>query len=967
MSASSALRVSLFGLPVVECNHQPILFPTRKSKSLFAFLLLHPESHPREQLAAMFWGESTDEQALHSLRTALTALHKALGDIFFADRETVRLNADCALSVDVREFENAVTENPARAVELYQGELLAEFYDDWILRERERLRALYLDALLRLVQTHRAKGDYAEAIVLAQRVLASDPANEVAHQHLMFCYLASGDRSAGLAQYEKCAQALANELNVAPSEETRALYAQIQTTPSESGAARLTNLPHSLTSFVGREKEIRELRELLLHTRLLTLTGVGGSGKTRLAIEVASGLLHANDFAHGVWFVELAPLTDATLVAQTVAGVLGLREEGGRPILDGLRYFLRSKQMLLLLDNCEHLIDACAELAGSLLSEAPQLKILATSREALGIAGENIFLVPSLTLPALGETSPEALTQAEAAHLFITRAMAAQPAFQVTNENAGAVAQICVRLDGIPLALELAAARVKGLSVQEIAAHLDDRFRLLTGGSRTALPRQRTLQATMDWSYRLLSEQERLLVQRVSVFMGGWTLDAAESICADDALPRAEILDLLLHLVDKSLVVAETQATETRYSLLETIRQYAQEKLDETNQAVSLRDRHLDYFLKLGEQAEPELNIGDPKWIACIERDYGNFRAALEHSIGRDAAMAVRLGITLDYFWDFSNRGQESYTWAKRILEATESREPDTIRAKALLLVGNRGITGDLEASRRWLEEALVLAHNLGDKYLKQQAVHSMVVLYYHQRNWTEMLRFAEKNLALSQELDYIRGISDANWQWGRALMGEGKLAAARSFFERSLEISRRGEFPNDISFNLGSLAFIARVEGDYTAAERMLRECVDIRRQMRHRTNLAVSLMDLGQVRLHAEDASEAHELFKESMSLGRELEDRELRAEALWGFAGVAGAAHRYSLAARLFGAAEALTQAMDSPMPPLAHMVYDPIIESARSQLGGSKFDALWAEGRAMSLEQATALALEENTAA
>src|SRR5215210_5399636 len=366
------------------------------------------------------------------------------------------------------------------------------------------------------------------------------------------------------------------------------------------------NLPLELSSFVGREKELAEVKRLLESTRLLTLTGSGGCGKTRLALAVAREL--AEGFEDGVWVVELAPLADPTLVPQAVASTLGVREQPGRSLTETLSDYLGSKKVLLVLDNCEHLVEACAELAEALLRSSPELRVLATSREALGITGEVAWLVPSLSLPDLRRLPDiESLPQYEAARLFVERAAAVKPSFTLTEQNAVAVAQVCYRLDGIPLAIELAAARAKVLSVEQIADRLEDSFGLLSAGGRTAMPRHRTLHATMDWSHELLPEEEQILFRRLSVFAGGFTLDAAEAVCAGEELERDEVLESLSHLVDKSLVIMREVGGEGRYRLLETVRQYAREKLSESGEAGQASERHAGYYLALAEEAEPEL------------------------------------------------------------------------------------------------------------------------------------------------------------------------------------------------------------------------------------------------------------------------------------------------------------------------------------------------------------------------
>ena len=413
------------------------------------------------------------------------------------------------------------------------------------------------------------------------------------------------------------------------------------------------NLPRQLTSFIGREREMAEVRRLLSTTRLLTLTGSGGCGKTRLALQVAADLVEA--FAEGVWFVDLAPLSDPALVPQTVAATLRVREEPGRPILITLSEYLQPRHLLLVLDNCEHLVGACAELAQALLRACPHLQILATSREPLRIGGETTWRVPSLSLPDLLRLPlVESLAEYEAVRLFTDRAEVVLPGFLVTDQNALAVAQVCHRLDGIPLAIELAATRVKVLPVHQIAARLDDRFRLLTGGSRTALPRQQTLRAVMDWSYILLSEKERTLLRRLSVFAGGWTLDAAEAVCSGNRIETVEVLDLLAQLVDRSLVAVDREDAEARYRLLDTVRQYAREKLQDSGEETEVHGRHREWFLDLAERTEPEL-LGPEQgvWLARLEAEHDNLRAALTWSQQEEEGgeAGLRLAGALGRFW----------------------------------------------------------------------------------------------------------------------------------------------------------------------------------------------------------------------------------------------------------------------------------------------------------------------------
>ena len=584
------------------------------------------------------------------------------------------------------------------------------------------------------------------------------------------------------------------------------------------------NLPIPLTRFIGREKEIAEVMRLLdlpgfgnlegLHgTRLLTLTGAGGSGKTRLALEVARDLLDA--FPDGVWLIEFASLSDATLVPQTVASIFDLHQ-ASNPI-DVLTEYLRAKAVLLVLDNCEHLIHACAKLAETLLTHCPAVKILATSREPLNIAGETTFRVPSLALPNLQSLPPlESFAQFEAVRLFTERAQAAQSAFQLTDANKPAIAQICTRLDGMPLALELAAARVKTMAAEEIAARLDDRFRLLTTGSRTAPTRQQTLRAAMDWSYALLSAQEQTVLDRLSVFAGGWTLEAAEAICAD--VP--DVLDWLSHLVDKSLVIVEMRNGATRYRMLETIRQYARKKLIESGERESVQNRHLEYFMELAEEAEPKL-IGAEQmtWYIRLDSELDNLRTALDWSSSEDRVeKGLRLGGALDRFWLTRGYWNEAYQRLNGLLKVKGADKRNLARGKALGVAGVfANMAGAAEISRRLYEESISILRELGAKG----------------RPWLESAlgRYAHSLL-----------IHD--------------LATARTHAEETAQLSRESGNIPDLAQALIVLGSVANRKCDFTAALQCFGECRALYQEIGDRRGVSAAIANLDWVYISQGDA---------------------------------------------------------------------------------------------------------------
>ena len=562
-------------------------------------------------------------------------------------------------------------------LELYRGELLADFYDDWIIPLREHLRDLFLAALLRLAQAAEAEADYERAIDLAGLLLRHDPANEEGHRSLMRAYAATGRRAAALEQFARCKRSLRKELDVDPAPATVALYERIKREQAALPAPTvLTNLPTPLTTFVGRKRLLAEIRAALQGGRLLTLTGPGGSGKTRMAIQVAGEA--AGEYPDGVWWLDLTALADAALVPAALARTLGLQEAPGLTTINLLANYLRPRRLLLVLDNCEHLILACAQLAGDLLSACPRLTILATSREPLGIGGEAVWQVPPMQVPGRqAPDSPTALIEIESVRLFWERARAVSPHFELTAQSAPSVVQICRELDGLPLAIELAAARVKLLSPAQIAARLNDRFSLLTGGSRLAEPRQQTLRAAIDWSYDLLDEAERAMLRRLSVFAGGFTLEAAEAIWRD-AAGQPSALELLSRLIDKSLVSLEgegpAQDATPRYRLLETICQYAAERLAEAGETESARQRHLAFYCALAEQSESAWY--GPRQVAVadmLDRELDNYRAALAYGLEHDPVMALRTAAALGFFSSRRAAPSEGRFWLESAIARVEA------------------------------------------------------------------------------------------------------------------------------------------------------------------------------------------------------------------------------------------------------------------------------------------------------
>jgi predicted ATPase/class 3 adenylate cyclase len=729
------------------------------------------------------------------------------------------------------------------------------------------------------------------------------------------------------------------------------------------------NLPTQLTSFIGREQEIVEVKGLLSKTRLLTLTGPGGAGKTRLALQVAAEVLE--DFTDGVWLVELAPLSDPDLVAQTVASAINVREQPGRPILTTLSEYLQPKRLLLVLDNCEQVLAACARVSDTLLRASSNMRILTTSREALGIAGETSWRVPSLSLPDPQHLpSLERLSAYEAVRLFIDRAVAVLPTFTVTKENAPWIAQVCHRLDGIPLAVELAAVRVKGLSVEQIATRLDDRFRLLTGGSRTALPHHQTLRAAMDWSYDLLSEPERIALRRLAAFAAGFALDAAEAVCGGDGLDASEVLDLLMHLVDKSLVVAEEQGGEARYRLLETVQQYGRERLQASGEAAAVQRRHRDWYLGFAGRAEPKLfGAEQAAWLDRLEGEQGNLRAALMWSIESGSTEAA-LGLVgaLWRFWAVRGHFEEGSGWLEAVLGVVErsSDTPPAFRAKALNAAGYLALSrGDFAMARSLLEESLAIQRQLGDKADIAASLSNLGTAAIHQGDIVVARSLLEEGLAIRRELGDKVDIAGSLNDLGSAAMQQGDYVMARSLLEESLAIRRQLEDKAGIAASLNNVSMVAIQQRDYAAARSFLEESVRLSQDVGDKWLNAVALDSLGDLTRAQGDYAAARSLYEESLAICRQLEDQGGIASCLEGLAAVASAKGQHEQAAQLFAAAEALRE-VSGALLISERGDHDRDVAAVRTELGNEKFVAAWAEGRAMAPEQAIeyALALESS---
>ena len=715
------------------------------------------------------------------------------------------------------------------------------------------------------------------------------------------------------------------------------------------------NLPEQLTSFIGRETEMADIRDLLHSARLVTLTGSGGTGKTRLSQEV--GAQELINFPHGVWLMELASLTDPSQIISAIAQGFGLQELPFNPLLHIVTDYLRDKRCLLILDNCEHLIAACAHLANDLLHQCAGLKILASSREALGIAGEVAYHVPSL-----GES--------ESTQLFLDRAHAVNPNFRLTEGNASSIAQICSRLDGIPLAIELAAARVKLLSPDQIAARLHDRFRLLVGGSRTALPRQQTLRALIDWSYDLLSEEEKQLLQFASVFVGGWTLEALEAVAEDP-----NTIEHLEQLVNKSLVATEERENEMRYFMLETIRQYAREKLFEAKQASAARDRHFFYFNGLSETWWETFRSSNVlPLISKIDDEIENFRAALEWGLENHTEENVRLAANFCVTSTMLSLPAEGVGIVMEAIKRARALPPvegdaelyrKKLMARALFVQSMVGLgVGQLPLVVEALQEAIAISRAIGDK----QMLGSSLSTYYTASTFIQLPgaeEAAQEALKIfTEEPNDTFGLGMAHLNMARLYERRGDASEKEKYIGKLRMLV--SEMPNSfqVSMLLMALGMDERMRGNYDSARKMFQEGREAFRRVHSKYFVQVMSSELAHVERQQGNLTEARSMYRETIRGWQDLGNRAAIAHELECFGFLSIAEEEPQAAVKLFAAAEALRERIQAPMTDYERVEYDRAVAQLRSMLAELKFNALWAAGRSMAMEQAIEYALKES---
>lgn len=988
----STLEVHLLGSLQLAWGGSPLklLHPPRL-RYLLAYLILHRTApQPRQSLAFLLFPDSSEAQARTNLRNLLHLLHEALPEaeqFLASDTQSLQWRPEARFTLDVEDFERAYHSATTiaewqQAVGLYSGDLLAGCYDDWILPERERLRQEFVDALEQLVACHERTQNFPAARQVAQRLLSCDPLREETYRRLMRLAALSGDRAGVVSFYNQCVQVLERELAVEPGPETQSAYReflQLLAAPQIenrelAGAKAKHNLPLQLTRLIGRASDVRQVKALVVTNRLVTLVGAGGVGKTRLALAAAEEL--CADFPDGVWFIDLAPLSDEAQILQAIASVLRIRKLAAAEQLDAFAEFLRTKHVMLVLDNCEHLIPSVGQIAARLLQTDGNLHILATSRENLGISGEVIRRVASLSVPAekelesIGDTADAeqfgALVELSSIELFRDQAARVLPTFEVTRANVRAVGQICRRVDGIPLAVQLAAPWVKLLSVEQIAKNLNDSFHLLLNGSRAALPRHQTMHATMDWSYRLLSDKEQRFLRRVSVFAGGFTLEAVEFVVPQDDIAPDKVLHLLSSLQDKSLVEVEQQPGAARYYLLETVRQYARTKLSEVDELSRLSEDHLRYFAKLAEQADASMTKRDQmQWLGTLEREHDNLRAALEASqtLKNGNLDGLGLAAALVEFWTRHSYLSEGQYW----LEAacTNYPAPSLMRAKVLSGLGTlKYMQGHLDDAAKHHAEALALYRRFDHRPGIISSLSNLGVQVYKQNKYPEAKLFFQQSLTLARQDENNFGIQRALNGLGGCALNEGRFSRAQALFEQALHLAQHEDDQREVIFLYMQLGEVARLAGDYETSASRYQAGIELAHKLEDKWAEVSGQMRLGDVRRYQGKLKEASALCKQSLKFGLEIGSLVIVTESVEKLVGVAVAECDYPRAARLTGVAQTLRDACHLPVENVDEMEHERCIAEARKNLGKEAFAAAWAEAHAWSKKEAIAYALQES---
>ena len=972
----------LGSLEVVNDDGGMVPLGPPRQHALLAALVLHAGSWLSvERLVDLLWGERPPATAATIVHGSVAGLRRVLEPArergnparLLVTRPTGYALEVHPEQVDALHFERLLAEgrrhldsDPDRASDvltealaLWRGPALSGVEEDFARAAAVRLEELRLDALEARIEADLALGRHREVVAELEGLVARHPLRERLWAHRMVALYRCGRQAEALAAYQTLRRTLAEELGVEPGRELHRMeLAVLQHHPSlEVPRPRpRPGLPAPLSSFVGRGTERQEVAVLLGAGRLVTLTGPGGSGKTRLAVEVAREV--TDRFPAGAWLVDLAPLSTSALVVEAVAEALGVRVEPGRALLDTLAASLAVREGLLVLDNCERVVDACAVLAQELLTASERTRVLATSREPLGVPGEAVYPVPPLAVP--DEEDPwNRVAASEAVRLFAARAAAARPGFAVTESNAHLIGEVCRRLDGIPLALELAAARVATMPLRRIADRLDDRFRLLDSATRATPSRHRSLAAAVAWTYDLLAEEERLLFERLSVFAGGFTLDAVEAIAAGDDVASDDAAEVLSRLVARSLVQLEPGAGgEARYRLLETSRQYGRERLEEQAMAGHLQQRHARHYLSVAEEAEPRLyQAGSRPWLERLQADHDNFRAALEwsFSLGGDPEVGARLVGLLWDAWDLRGARGEGLHWVEaglRVIGVDRPRErAKLLSAGALFHLGR----GEFDAVEMMAAEELALARAARDRCWEGDALALLATVAWARGEFSRAQRQYGDAIAASLDAGDLWRASMAETQLARLHRDRGDLAQAEAVAGQAL--AHADHLGEDVALGLALdlLASLAHRRGDAATARGLVEEALGHYRAVGYREGEASALHLAGRLALQTGDREAARFAFDQALELCRRVGHRGGMAAGLEGRARVAAAAGDDEAAVLLLGAASALRDIIGAPLPETERAEQDREIDRLDARLGHPVLERIWRRGAQMGLDE------------
>jgi predicted ATPase/DNA-binding SARP family transcriptional activator len=992
----SELIFSLLGRLQIEHRQLgPIALTNRKAIGLLAYLLIESNhAHSREFLLGLLWPDLPTAAAQNNLRVTWAQLQKALGTgdsdaqpHLIGDRLALRFNSLSDHELDVARFRALIeacrfhphadphdcAECAARlteALEHVRGDFLEEFslgdcaqFDEWLSIQREHVHVQVTSALEQLAAFHERAGQLAEAERCVRRQLAYDPLREAAYRQLMRVLAGADRRSAALDAYETCRRVLATELGLAPAVETVTLAEQIRArAPVESHPAHAA-LPPVLTRFFGRQQECARLVDLLSRrtVRLVTLAGPGGVGKTRLAIEAARRM--AGVFAHDMCLVELAGVADGKAVNDAVAAALRL-PTSGRSSSEAIVEYLRDKTVLLLLDNCEQVVKACARLVGMLCREAAGLTVLATSRIPLHLPEEHVVRLEPFATPLIGVTEPLTVVHSlsfDSVQLFTNRAAQSLLQFTLTDANVLAVARICQQLDGIPLAIEIAAAQARALPVEAIAERLGHRFAWQNRRAAETMPRQRTLHTLIDWSYRLLSAQERAVLRRLAVFAGGWTLEAAEGIGA----PGESCVEVLAELVDHSLVVFGADAERRRYSMHETIRQFAQEQLRGSEQEADALERHARYYAQLvARAAENRDGQPLPERLRTLQEDHDNMRAAFDwllvHDREQALALVAQLGTGLN-FWELGGFFQEGRRWLRRVLEATQA-SVSIQRAQALLAAADlSSAISDFGYGLQCARQAQDLFQQLGEQRGQIDARLKYCELAVLAGEHANLQAQAEEALRMAEHRTYMAGIAKAKLVLGTIAYYIGENEVVMQYLLPSIALWRELRSPFDLATALNRLAGALSAIKEHAASQQAYEECRDIYQSLGYRRGVATAIQNLGGIALDLGDYARARALFCDGLRIRRELGLPRGYAYSFEFIADVDVVEERYERAVQLLAAAETLRARIGAPSELINQNENMNALTKLRAWLGDMAYELAWAKGATLTTEQAIALAL------